>query len=264
LNNQNLYTKLYDHKCNFLGVFVTAELWDKIDTSVQQICDTHNTPKKNPEPMKDWEKLCCYWDFKYPINHEASCDNCKSTTDDWRKDEPRKFILKTANIGGLATFECLKCSAIITKKIKDFVVKNNNSIFIESLGRKYYLNVLKRSKIVIGNTSSGIVEAPSLGIPTINIGNRQKNRLSTSSIINCSYSSREIKETIKKVLSNAFQTFCKTVDNPYDPYKDGRNSERIVYVIKKALELPKEKLMTKKFDTKINKSKWNYLLENFS
>lgn len=156
-----------------------------------------------------------------------------------------------------------KGAAKITKKIKDFVIKDNNSIFIESLGRKNYLNILKRSKLVIGNSSSGIVEAPSLGIPTINIGNRQKNRISTSSIINCYYSSREIKEAIEKALSNTFQTFCRTVDNPYDPYKDGRNSERIIYAIKKALEIPKEKLMIKKFDTKIKKSKWNYLLENF-
>jgi GDP/UDP-N,N'-diacetylbacillosamine 2-epimerase (hydrolysing) len=102
-----------------------------------------------------------------------------------------------------------------------------------------------------------------LGIPTINIGNRQKSRISTNSIVNCSYSSREIKEAIKKALSKTFQTFCRTVDNPYDPYKDGRNSERIVCVIKKALEIPKEKLMIKKFDTKINKNKWNYLVDDF-
>ena len=157
-----------------------------------------------------------------------------------------------------------KGSETITEKIKNFVIKDNNSIFIESLGRKNYLNVLKRSKIVIGNSSSGIVEAPSLGIPTINIGNRQKNRISANSIINCSYSSREIKEAIKKALSNTFQTFCRTVENPYDPYKDGRNSERIIYAIKKALEISKEKLMIKKFDTKINKSKWNYLLGDFN
>jgi len=157
-----------------------------------------------------------------------------------------------------------KNSAIITEKIRDFVAKNNNSIFIESLGRRNYLNVLKRSKIVIGNSSSGIVEAPSLGIPTINIGNRQKNRISAESVINCSYPSREIKKAIEKALNSTFQIFCRTVDNPYDPYKDGRNSERIVYAIKKALEIPKEKLMIKKFNTKINKSKWNYLLGDFS
>jgi len=156
-----------------------------------------------------------------------------------------------------------KDSAIITEKIKDFAAKNNNSIFIESLGRRNYLNVLKRSKIVIGNSSSGIVEAPSLGIPTINIGNRQKNRLSAKSVINCSCNEKEIEKALNKALNSSFQEFCKTVDNPYDPCKDGRNSERIVYGIKKALELPKEKLMIKKFDTKINKSKWNYLLDNF-
>ena len=157
-----------------------------------------------------------------------------------------------------------KGSAIITKKIKDFVVKDNNSIFIESLGRKNYLNILKRSKVVIGNSSSGIVEASSLGTPTINIGNRQKNRFSAKSVINCSYTSGEIKKAIKKALNSTFQIFCRTVDNPYDPYKDGRNSERIVYAIKKTLEIPKEKLMIKKFDTNINKNKWNYLLGDFN
>jgi GDP/UDP-N,N'-diacetylbacillosamine 2-epimerase (hydrolysing) len=156
-----------------------------------------------------------------------------------------------------------KDSEIITQNIKSFIAKNKNSLFIESLGRKNYLNILKRSKVVIGNSSSGIVEAPSLGIPTINIGNRQKNRLNAKSVINCSCNEKEIEKALNKALSSSFQTFCKTVDNPYDPYKDGRNSERIVYAIKKALEIPKEKLMIKKFDTKINKSKWNYLLGNY-
>ena len=157
-----------------------------------------------------------------------------------------------------------KGSEIITKNIKSFIAKDKNSLFIESLGRKNYLNVLKRSKIVIGNSSSGIVDAPSLGIPTINIGNRQKNRISAKSVINCFCNEKEIEKALNKALSSSFQAFCKTVDNPYDPYKDGRNSERIVCAIKKALEIPKEKLMIKKFDTKINKNEWNYLLGDFN
>jgi len=156
-----------------------------------------------------------------------------------------------------------KDSTVMIKKIKDFVLKDNDSIFIENLGRNNYLSVLKRSKIVIGNSSSGIVEAPSLGIPTINIGNRQKNRVSASSVINCTYSSTKIKEAIKKALTVTFQTFCKTVDNPYDPYKDSRNSERIVHAIKKASDISKEKLMVKKFHTKVIEDNWNYLLNDF-
>ena len=71
------------------------------------------------------------------------------------------------------------------EKIKDFVRSNKKSVFIPSLGKELYLSILKKSKFVIGNSSSGIIEAPSFRIPTINIGDRQKGRVMCSSIINC-------------------------------------------------------------------------------
>jgi len=155
-------------------------------------------------------------------------------------------------------------SNLLIKKIQEFVEKDNHSIYIKNLGRINYLNILKKSKLVIGNSSSGIVEAPSLGVPTINIGNRQKNRIHAKSVISCECNELEIKKVLKKALSKKFQDYCKkNIDNPYDPYKDGRNSERIVFAIRKALEIPKGKLMTKRFSTKIDKIEWNCLIKNF-
>ncbi|MBF8984170.1 UDP-N-acetylglucosamine 2-epimerase (hydrolyzing) [Lutibacter sp. B2] len=156
-----------------------------------------------------------------------------------------------------------KGSNIIIEKIKEFTKKHRNSIFVENLGSRNYLTILKNSQVVIGNSSSGIVEAPSFGIPTINIGDRQKNRISAKSVINCGCETDEIKNGIKKAISKTFRDSCSNIYNPYDPYKDGRNSERIAFSIQQALKLSKEKLMIKKFDTDVKKGEWNYLLHDF-
>ena len=93
---------------------------------------------------------------------------------------------------------------IINKKIDEFVAKHNNSYCFESLGLVRYLSLLKYSCGVIGNSSSGIIEAPLFGIPTINIGDRQKGRIKASSIIDCQPSQSDITESIRLAVSNSF------------------------------------------------------------
>jgi len=63
--------------------------------------------------------------------------------------------------------------------------ENDNITAFTSLGTVNYLSVLKHSAMIIGNSSSGLLEAPSFGIPTINIGERQKGRIQATSVINC-------------------------------------------------------------------------------
>ena len=74
---------------------------------------------------------------------------------------------------------------IIIDMINDYVSENNNCISFTSLGQIRYLSALKHIKIVIGNSSSGLIEVPSFKIPTINIGERQKGRVKGNSIIDC-------------------------------------------------------------------------------
>ena len=76
--------------------------------------------------------------------------------------------------------------------------------------------MLFRSAAVIGNSSSGILEVPSFGIPTLNIGDRQKGRISAESVIHCGTSKRAISDGIETVLSSKIQKLAKQVVNPYE------------------------------------------------
>ncbi len=87
---------------------------------------------------------------------------------------------------------------VIKKTILSFIKKNKNTFFYPSLGRLNYISLMKISSVVIGNSSSGILETPSLGIPTINIGNRQKGRIISKNIINSKYETKHIVKNIRK------------------------------------------------------------------
>lgn len=84
-----------------------------------------------------------------------------------------------------------------------------------SLGLKRYLSALQHVKAVVGNSSSGIIEVPSFGIPTLNIGDRQKGRLVSKSVINCGTSKDEILKGLQTCLSKEIQKAAKTYKNPY-------------------------------------------------
>ena len=87
----------------------------------------------------------------------------------------------------------------ILTKIKNFIKLNNHrSILIKSAGRKYFINLIKHSNGIIGNSSTGIVEAPALCIPTINIGNRQKGRPITKSVLSIQSKIKSINNAIVK------------------------------------------------------------------
>lgn len=133
------------------------------------------------------------------------------------------------------------------KKINDIIIKNsklNNNIYcFSSLGIQKYLSLIRYSEFVIGNSSSGIVEAPCFGIPTINIGDRQKGRLRAQSIIDCKPDTISIQNSIDKAMSAEFKKVAKKAKNPYG---DGDTSEEIVNTIKNFL-IKKEIYIQKKF-----------------
>ena len=88
----------------------------------------------------------------------------------------------------------------IINYIRAFVKKNTSSIFIPNLGQKKYFHILNFTDIVIGNSSSGIIEVPYFKIPVINVGDRQKGRLSSSYIFNTDLKSNSLDSLIKKLL----------------------------------------------------------------
>ena len=120
-----------------------------------------------------------------------------------------------------------------------------NCVAFASLGIKRYLSLLQYSDGILGNSSSGIVEAPTLGIPTINIGNRQKGRLQADSIINCEPSKEQIMQAIKKSQTPKFKNRAKHTINPYG---DGNTSEKIVQTITEYLLQDKIRLEKNFYD----------------
>jgi GDP/UDP-N,N'-diacetylbacillosamine 2-epimerase (hydrolysing) len=126
---------------------------------------------------------------------------------------------------------------IINRMINDYV--NNNSaraIAFDSLGQLNYLSALKHVDMVIGNSSSGLIEAPSFKIPTINIGDRQKGRIQAQTVISCDAMNESIAEAIRKGFSKEFRECIKDTNNPYG---DGGTSQRIKNTLK-AVEIDSE------------------------
>ena len=117
---------------------------------------------------------------------------------------------------------------LINQLIGEYSKKYLNILLFASLGTVKYLSAMRYSLMVIGNSSSGLVEAPSFGIPTVNIGDRQKGRIQASSVINCEPNINSIQKAIEIALSEEFATIAKFTANPYG---DGKTSKKIVEII---------------------------------
>lgn len=113
---------------------------------------------------------------------------------------------------------------------KQYADKHNNCCLVDSLGMKRYLSALKYSKMMVGNSSSGIIEGPAMKIPVVNIGDRQKGRLLSANIINCKPEKHTIVLAMQKALTKEFQILSRNVDNIYG---DGDTSEKIMTILKK-------------------------------
>lgn len=121
--------------------------------------------------------------------------------------------------------------------------KRKKWLVVPSLGVLRYLSAIKYARLVIGNSSSGIIEAPSMGTPTINIGDRQKGRMMANSVICCRPIKEEIINAINYVLTDEFQ---KNMSEIKSPFGDGNTSEQIVREIIKYLN-NKGQTIEKKF-----------------
>jgi len=119
---------------------------------------------------------------------------------------------------------------IIFEMIKDFCKNNSNYKYFKSLGQQNYLSCIKYVDAVVGNSSSGLIEAPHLKKPTINIGDRQRGRIQAKSIINCKPKKHSIINALKKAYSDNFQMHIKNTKNPYG---QGGASNKIVNIIEK-------------------------------
>lgn len=143
------------------------------------------------------------------------------------------FIVTKANadVGG----------ALINSVLDREAAKRDNIRVYSSLGIKRYLSLMKYADAVIGNSSSGIYEAPVFKIPTVNIGDRQRGRLQADSVINCGTNTNEIIEAIKQAFLPETMMECKKIKNPYGDGKAAINiSKKIYNAINSDINLMKE------------------------
>ena len=105
--------------------------------------------------------------------------------------------------------------------------------FFKNLARSDYLSILHDSKFIIGNSSSGILEAPTYKVPCINIGGRQNARYQGSNVINCEFEKNQIVDAMKTVLDNKFKT--KMLKGDQFPYGKGDSSQKIVEILKSTI-----------------------------
>ena len=120
---------------------------------------------------------------------------------------------------------------VINKMIDEYTSENpKKSVGFVSLGQLRYLSALQYVDAVVGNSSSGLLEAPSFKVGTINIGDRQKGRIKASSIIDCEPKKNSISTALTKLYS---KEFLKTLKTSINPYGDGHSSRKIIKKIKK-------------------------------
>ncbi len=190
-----------------LDSFLRYKLWDK-ETTAKEL---------NLDMQKKWCLVTLHPETK--ISLEENINMVQSLYASMQQTNDIQYVITKANTdaGGAA--------------INDYwtkVIKNNSSAQLyASLGQIRYLSFMKQADMVIGNSSSGIIEAPFMGTPVVNIGDRQKGRHICKNVICCGRSREEIINTILK---------AEKSDRIIDTYwGDGHSSERIVAEIKKYL-----------------------------
>ena len=157
------------------------------------------------------------------LSGTSSADEFKILLEAIEKEEDSLFIFTKANAD--------TDGRIINAMIDEFVLKNpERSKWFTSLGSLRFLSLLRLCDAIVGNSSSGIIEAPSLNVATINIGDRQKGRTQASSVVNCKLNYTEIKNAFLKVKEKVFNNLVKQTENPYG---DGNTAERIINILER-------------------------------
>ena len=137
---------------------------------------------------------------------------------------------------------------IITQVIKEFISNHPSARFVENFGTRDYLSMMAHAGAMVGNSSSGIIEAPSFKLPVVNIGSRQRGRTRAANVIDVGYGREEIAEGIHKALQPAFR---QALSNLINPYGTGDAAAIIVERLK-TVSLTEKNIFAKKFNDIIN------------
>jgi GDP/UDP-N,N'-diacetylbacillosamine 2-epimerase (hydrolysing) len=134
------------------------------------------------------------------------------------EDTSLVFTLPNADSGGRA----------LSAMVRDFADTHEQAHCFASLGQLRYLSLLAQVDAVVGNSSSGLTEAPSLRVATIDIGDRQLGRIAADSVIHCAPERAAIAQALQRAFSPEFRALLREVRNPYD---QGGASDRVVAIL---------------------------------
>ncbi len=118
---------------------------------------------------------------------------------------------------------------MLRRSIESFVVNRPSSRFISDLGTQAYFSLMAVSSAMVGNSSSGVIEAASFHLPVVNVGDRQRGRIRTTNVLDVGHRRDEIVDGIRRALAPEFRNALNDLENPYG---DGRAAERILEVLK--------------------------------
>jgi UDP-N-acetylglucosamine 2-epimerase (non-hydrolysing) len=120
-------------------------------------------------------------------------------------------------------------ASAIAERLFAFAKTRAITVAVESLGWRRYLSLMALTSVVVGNSSSGVIEAPILGIPTVNIGDRQKGRLRGAGVIDAAPDATSILAALNRALEPEFRAIAAAAPSPFG---DGHSAERICAVLK--------------------------------
>lgn len=184
--------------------------------NIMRVADMSKAEALSSVGLRDCKYVLCTY---HPVTMEGGCvDGQISEFLETIKTFPEiEFIVTKSNAdqGGARINGLLDEAESIISNLHVFA----------SLGVRRYLSLMKHAEFVLGNSSSGIIETPAFHIPTVNIGDRQKGRLQSKSIVNCGVESQEIITAIRYALSGTHKAVCQEVASPYG---EGHAAEKIV------------------------------------
>ncbi len=154
------------------------------------------------------------------------------TEDFERAEEQVEIALKALQKIELPKIAILPNNDAGSQSIREGISKFRTGRFdvFANLARRDYLGLLKNASCIVGNSSSGLLEAPTFATPAVNIGRRQADRVQGANVINSSFDEGNIVACIQKALSDDFQNQLR--ENCVNPYGDGHSSERILNLLK--------------------------------
>jgi len=204
---------------------LAEEKFRVFNTGAPQVDEMVQTPLLDPDYFEKKYILILTNEFflvvQHPVTEEydEAENQINITFNVLEKYQQKKVVILPNNDAGSIAIQ----NVIKQRKTLEHVVFAN-------LSRIEYLTLMRYSSLIIGNSSSGLLEAPTYNIPAVNIGRRQDGRVSGLNVIHTDFCETKIKKAIKKALSNDFKRMLEK--DGFNPYGDGNSSENILKIVK--------------------------------